>query len=163
MKKFIAIISVFALLLSGYGFADSLDLSSMGLEELEQLQIKITEEISKRKGTDFPAGYKMWYDYGLGQYLPDPMPIIGKHLKTWGNVQINTDASFSEYLDEATKEDYDSYIKALKDFGYNENIQSYGTVYTATWKGKYTVAVAYADLSSVNYSNYMMITLDIAS
>lgn len=163
MKKVIAIIAAFALLLSAYGFAESLDLSSMSLEELEQLQIKISEEINKRKGTEFPAGYTMWYDYGLGQYLPDPTPIIGKQLKTWGNVQINTDATFSEYLDEATKEDYDLYIKALKEFGYNENIQSYGTGYTATWKGKYTVVVAYADLSSVNYSNYMMITLDIAS
>jgi len=163
MKKIVAFAVMLTLLLSAFGFAESIDLSSMSLDELLQLQSTVSKEIDKRRGVEFPSGYKMWYDYGLGQYLPDPEPIIGKLLKSWGNVQINTDSTFSEYLDEATKEDYDLYIKALKDFGYNENIQSFGTVYTATWNGKYTVAVAYADLSSVSHSNYMMISLDIAS
>jgi len=163
MKKVSVFIVVFLLLLTSFGFAESLDLSSMNLDELLALQTEISEEINKRNGLDTAGVYKPWYDFGLGQYLPDPVSILGKQLKPWGNVQINTDSTFSEYLDEATKEDYDLYIKALKDFGYNENIQSFGTGYTATWNGKYTVVVAYADLSSVNHSNYMMVSLDIAS
>lgn len=163
MKKFVTIVSAIAMLLSTVGFAESLDLSSMSTEDLLKLQSSITEEIQKRTNIDASASYKKWYDFGLGQYLPDPTDIIGRKLEPYNNIQINTSSTFSEFLADATKDEYNLYVDALKTFGYNENIQSYGTGYMATWNGKYTVSVVYTDLSSIDSTNYMAVSLDITS
>lgn len=163
MKRIILFVSVFVFLLSVAGISESLDLSSMSTEELLQLQSNITEEIHKRSDTDTASSFKKWYDFGLGQYLPDPAEIIGCKLEPYNNIQINTDSMFSEFLSGASKDDYELYVEALKAFGYNENIQSYGTGYIATRNGKYTVTVVYVDFSSVDSPNYMSVSLDIAS
>ena len=163
MKKIVLIVSVLAMLLGIVGFAESLDLSSMSTEDLLKLQSSIAEEIQKRTSTDTFTSYKKWYDFGLGQYLPDPTEVIGRKLEPYNSIQINTSSTFSEFLAGATKDEYDLYVEALKSFGYRENIQSYGTGYMATWNGKYTVSVVYADLSSIDSTNYMAVSLDIAS
>lgn len=163
MKKVFLLVAVFVFLLSSVGLSESLDLSAMSTEELLRLQSSIAEEIQKRSETNGVSTYKKWYDFGLGQYLPDPAEIIGRKLEPYNNIQINTDSMFSEFLSGASKEDYELYVEALKTFGYNENIQSYGVGYTATLNGKYTVTVVYADLSSIGSTSYMSVSLDIAS
>lgn len=159
MKKVVVIL---ALVLCVYSFimarCESINLDSLSDNELVELRNRIDEILSKRSDD-----VKPWYDHGLGQFLPDPNVIIGRQLKSRPYSQMNTDGTFSETVTGITYEEYGLYAKAIKSYGYNEDIQEYGFGYSAILKGKYQVTLMYADLPSNDSEDYMMVMLDIVS
>lgn len=159
MKKIVAltllIMCVCSLMI---GVCEDIDLSGLTESELLELRNEIDDLLSKK-----PSDSKTWYSHGLGQFLPDPNAVIGRDLKSRPYSQMNTDGMFSEIIDDLTYEEYELYIDALKNFGYNENIQAYGFGYSAVLNGKYEVTAAFADMPSESSSDYMMIVVDIIS
>lgn len=104
-----------------------------------------------------------WFEDGLGKFVPKPDTAIGENYTIGQYSFMNTESAFFAELDGITQEDFEKYASLAKQFGYNEQIESYGVAYAAVYKGKYKIALIYADLPSEDSVDYMIITLDIIS
>ena len=121
MKKIITslIALILCLLISGLCVAESIDFSKLSNDELLALRERIQLEIDLR-GLDNNYAFGQWYDYGLGQYLPNPSAVFGAEKKRQAEIASNSDSRFSENLDKVTKGEFESYVGALRMYGFND-------------------------------------------
>lgn len=161
MRLLSVFVAALIMVLCFASIAEEIDVESMNTSELLQLKSDIEAEIEKRSLSDEGLAIKRWYDTGLGQFLPDPIAFVNPGAESKEYSRMNTDFVFSESICNVTVDDFKEYVEALKKFGYDENVEMYGVMYSAVKDGKYKVCAAFADIPSDEASDYMMITLDI--
>lgn len=134
MKK-VVVILVFLIVLSTTAFATpSVDVKSMSDAELEGLRDLIDEELASREieGSGISSSFPAWYDFGLGQYIPDPSSVFGRTAVTANKVKYNNDRQFCEWIEDVTPEEFELYYSALRDYGYNTDIDKSSSSLTIT-------------------------------
>ncbi len=131
MKKAISIVLIICLVLSmvSISFAESFNVSSLTDDELLALKEKVNAEIELRNLGASPYG--QWYDYGLGQLLPDPRKVFEREIKGYDRITNNDDSWFSENIDDTTANEFNLYVAAARLYGFNVNMSSSGITYDA--------------------------------
>lgn len=159
MKKLICLLIMLMCVWQITGFAKIVDLSDMSREELIELREKIDKLLDEDEKNELSVS--SWYDYGLGKYLPNPSEVLGRVVESDPIAKINTDSSFYETIENAMMDDFNTYVQTIKEFGYVENVQTYGTGYFAVMNGKYQVGVVYVDFPAQDYPDHITVTVDI--
>lgn len=127
-KVFILFVSI-VLLVSFVPAAvcESFDLSSMSDEELIKLIDDANKELSYRSGTI----YGTWFDYGMGQTLPNPDIVFGRQAIGDTGVKVNKDTWFADEIDNVTPDEFELYIQACDIYGYNLSKERTTSAYKA--------------------------------
>lgn len=111
-------------------FAETVDVASLPDEELLSLKEQVLAEIAVRHLEDsFQFG--QWYDFGLGQILPNPTEVFGKEHKPHARISNNDNEWFSENLEAVTDEEFTAYVAALRLYGFNDKISATGISFEA--------------------------------
>jgi hypothetical protein len=74
------------------------------------------------ESTDSNLIVEPWYDYGLGQLVPDPSKLFGREVEKDRAIFANSDIIFMTYIRDCTEEEYFKFVDAIKAYGFDAEI-----------------------------------------
>ena len=95
MKKTLNAIVILLLVVSVFfaiHWRKSVDLKSLSVEELNELQAKIENELDQRDGN---LPYERWFSSNAGSYVPSPDSVLGRPVTTEKAVEYNKEKLFT--------------------------------------------------------------------
>lgn len=127
--------------------ASDIDFKSMSIEELQDLKTRIDKEILDRQG------FSMWFDYGIGQYIPKIILQSGKEPEL-DSFQINDEYTMYVTIKNHDETDFDAYVDQLITLGFTENIDRSRFHFAAKNSDGYSVEVNNWSSSGISVKGY---------
>lgn len=131
MKQVFIVLLVLIMGLSNVTSAEGMDVSSLTDDELLELKSIVDAEVVVR-GLTGDTDVVAWYDYGLGQYIPDPVSVFGHEVETEQVLKRNSDTMFMDTVKGITLEEFNMYAEATKAMGFKNIIETSGNWWEAT-------------------------------
>ena len=102
------------------GNSDVVSLISKMDERLADL-FSDTKDIAENAG-DEALVVEPWYNYGLGQLVPNPSQFFGREIEKDREIFINSDGIFMTYIRDCSEEEYYAFVDAVKAYGFDAEI-----------------------------------------
>lgn len=149
MKRILATVTLLMLIVF-FAVANAEDMTNFvhsldddGLLNLIALAQSEAEARGLDKEPDASEEIPAWFDYGLGQYLPDPETVFGREISYEDNVFGNSNAIIVAIIDDCTADEYKAYVNAVKDRGFTKVVEASNIWYEASDENGHTARIVY--------------------